>query len=58
LTNKSTTELPGPGNYNQHYKDFGKGVPTYKIGIKTEGPKKLDVPGPGSYNTKDSVIKP
>lgn len=47
--NKSTGELPGPGNYNES-KTFGKGVPTFKIGIKNKDMSKLDVPGPGSYS--------
>eukprot|EP00347_Sterkiella_histriomuscorum_P018852 403343924 len=58
LTNRSTSDLPGPGNYNQGYKEFGRGVPSVKIGIKTKDLSKLDVPGPGSYDTKNSQVKP
>lgn len=50
-------EAPGPGNYNNGG-DFGKGVPTAKIGIRYDGPKRLDVPGPGAYDSKEAVIKP
>ncbi|CDW83428.1 UNKNOWN [Stylonychia lemnae] len=53
-TSQSQHELPGPGNYNNP-KEFGKGVPTYKIGIKTKEISKLDVPGPGSYNQADAL---
>ena len=57
LTNKSMNELPGPGNYNNsNYKEFGKGVPSVKIGVRTKDLSKLDVPGPGSYDFKDNNL--
>lgn len=51
------TELPGPGNYESDMLVFGKNGQKVGIRGKSKEMKHLEVPGPGSYDNKDSLIK-
>jgi hypothetical protein len=43
-------ENPGPGNYNPDYKLAENQLPQFSIKGRYKDAKKLDVPGPGTYN--------
>lgn len=42
--------LPGPGNYEPVFKSVIKSLPSYSLKGRYSEHKKLDVPGPGTYN--------
>jgi hypothetical protein len=58
LLNKSTADLPGPGNYNSDKtKAFGKGSIAVSIRGKQKDLSRLMSPGPGAYELSRTVIE-
>lgn len=56
IVQKSMSELPGPGNYN-NVNEFGKDVKPIAIRGKPKDLKPSDIPGPGSYDANDTIVK-
>jgi len=55
IVSSETKSKPGPGNYESPSK-IGTGI-SYKFGEKHRDAVDSDIPGPGSYEPKDSLNK-
>lgn len=56
MVSKSIAELPGPGNYTDESRGFGKDGKKMTFGGK-QGQKYSDNPGPGAYDGNHNVSK-
>lgn len=49
--------MPGPGMYSSPHRTIGKDSYQYSMGTKRQDQKANDIPGPGAYDAKDTVMR-
>lgn len=58
INDRARENFPGPGSYNDSYRNVKKSLPKYSFGLKSTSFLRHGFPGPGTYepNKESSVV--